>query len=398
MISKIPKMKKKNKHLVFITNSEIAGGAEICLKNLIVELKKNPLEFELIYPEKKEIKNLFKQLESKKHKLSLGHSSIKFRGLNLYSPSIFIHYLRLKKVIQKINQNNKIDLIYTQQDPKEKFLSSLIGRQLNIPVVWMEHSKLHPWQKLFHFKCLYQYFAKKTAKIIAVSQAVKKSLVAIGVSAKKIKVIWNGVRIKELKDKKITQWEKKFKLKNKIVFGSCSRLAYKKGVHELIKVTHQVHRKNKKIMLLIIGSGKEEKNLKAQVKKFKAQNYIKFLGFQKNAAALNALFDVVVSPSFDEGEGLPLRIIEGMALGKPIISTDISGSKEEVRDGANGYLIKTHNIKALKKKMIKLAEKPILRKKMGQESFKLYQRFFTVDRMSNSIYKIIIKTIKESKI
>lgn len=387
----------KNKHILFITNSEIAGGAEICLKNLIAELKKYPINIELVYPGKKGIKNLFSTLNLKKYKLSLGLSSIKLRGINLYSPFIVKHYFKLKKIIKEINRKNKINLIYVQQDSKEKFLSVLIGNQLNIPVIWMEHSRLHPWQGYFYFRYLYKYLSRKTSKIIAVSKAVKESLIKIGVSGQKIEVVWNGVRVKRLKEKTIKKIRKNLGLKNKIIFGSCSRLTFNKGLQELIRAIQPAHKKNKSIALAIVGSGKREKNLKALTYELNAQKYIKFLGFRENAASLNGIFDVVVSPSFDEGEGLPLRIIEGMALGKPIISTDISGSKEEVKNGINGYLIKTHDIKTLEEKIIKLANNPILRKNMGSKSFELYQQFFTVDKMSNSIYNIIIKIIKNYK-
>lgn len=388
---------KKIKHILFITNSTISGGAEICLKNLLIELLNYPLEIELLTPGQGEIRNLFTEIKVAKHKLSLGSSSIKFRGFNLYSPTILSHYFKLKNYLIKIHNKNKIDLIFVQQDPKEKILASILGQKLNIPVIWMEHSKLHPWQRLPHFKYIYRLFAKKVSRIITVSFAVKKSLISIGIPAKKIKTVWNGVRVAKLNNQEIERLKSRWRLKNKIVFGLASRLTRNKGVFELLEVAKEVAAQNNKIIFLIIGSGKEENNLRRKARASVAKNQIKFMGFQNNAASLNSLFDVVVSPSFDEGEGLPLRIIEGMALAKPIIATDISGSKEEVKNGVNGYLIKTHDVAMLKKKIIKLAGNQTLRKKMGEESLKIYSRRFTVEKMAKKIYHQIAKYSQNEK-
>lgn len=382
---------KRKKHILFITNSTIRGGAEIGLKNFILELKKYPLNMEIVCPDRGEIKNLFSDLKIKEHEIYLGNSSIKFRGYNLFSPTIILHYLKLKKIIKQIDSQEKIDLIFCQQDPKEKILAAIIGEKMGIPVLWMEQSKLHPWQKYFHFRLLYRFFSKKVDRIIAVSKAAKKSFTDIDIDPQKIKVVLNGVRIKRLKKSRLEGLRKRWGLKNKIVFGTSCRLVYNKGLHELIWAAKEALEENKNLKFLIIGEGKEKTQLEKQAEKYQIKKYVKFAGFQKNAAALSELFDIVVSPSFDEGEGLPFRIVEGMAFAKPVITTDISGSKETVKNGISGYLIKTHQKKKLKDLILKLAENEELRKKMGRESKKVFDEQFNLKNTAKKLFAQIQK-------
>lgn len=383
------------KHILFITNSTISGGAEIYLKNLINGLNDFDLKMGLICPAQGEVLELFRELKINKYHLPLGQGTIGLRGLNLYSPIMLIHYLRLKKLINEINQKNKIDLLFVQQDPKEKILAIASACKLKIPIMIIEHSKLHPWQKLPHFRWFYSYFANRANRLIAVSRAVKKSLIQIGVKRKKIKVVWNGVGVKKLNGDEIISLKKELGIEDKIIFGLCSRLTANKGVYDLLTAAKIVLKKNKRVVFVLVGSGKEEDNLQRKIKSLGLAKQILMFGFRKNAASLNSLFDVVVSPSFDEGEGLPLRIMEGMANAKSVIATDISGTKEEVKDGVNGYLIKPHDTQTLAEKILLLAQDPALREKMGQESQRIYQKRFTLAKMVAKTYKNIIEVIDQ---
>ncbi len=82
-----------------------------------------------------------------------------------------------------------------------------------------------------------------------------------------------------------------------------------------------------------------------------------------------------------EPEGHPWVIVEAMAAGLPIISTDQGAITESVIDGKNGYIVPAGNPAAIREKLNILISNPILRKKMGEKSREIYLMNFTLDKM-----------------
>lgn len=96
---------------------------------------------------------------------------------------------------------------------------------------------------------------------------------------------------------------------------------------------------------------------------------------------------VFVLPSYHEGT--PRTVLEAMATGRPIITTDAPGCRETVVDGVNGFLIPIRNIEILSEKMIWMIENREEAKKMGQESIRICKEKFDV----NKINKVILKAM-----
>ena len=101
------------------------------------------------------------------------------------------------------------------------------------------------------------------------------------------------------------------------------------------------------------------------VKKLKTENPVVFTGFRKDILSIIKISDIVVLTS--KWEGMPNLILDRIALGKSVISTDIGGGKEIIEDGVNGFLLKYGDKKALINKIFYLYKNPEVRKKMGEE-------------------------------
>ncbi len=94
--------------------------------------------------------------------------------------------------------------------------------------------------------------------------------------------------------------------------------------------------------------------------------YIKWVGHQKNVKLIYQKSDIVCLPSYREG--LPKSLIEAMAIGRPIITTDAIGCRECVDNGINGYIVPLKNAEVLAEKIKILISDPILRVQMGLQS------------------------------
>lgn len=107
------------------------------------------------------------------------------------------------------------------------------------------------------------------------------------------------------------------------------------------------------------------------------QGIIEYLGHQKDVREFLASCSVFVLPSYYR-EGTPRTILEALASGKPVITTDNPGCRETVTDGRNGFLIPVKDPEKLAEAMRKFADDPSLLIEMGEESYRLAQTKYDV--------------------
>lgn len=136
-----------------------------------------------------------------------------------------------------------------------------------------------------------------------------------------------------------------FKMKGEIItFLFLGLISEQKGIFDLLEVIAKNKGKyDNKLKLLIAGNGKSEKLL-GLIDKYETGNIVEFLGWvsgDNKIAALNKA-DVYILPSYIEGS--PISILEAMSYGMPIISTNVGGIPELVKNNENGLLIEQGNL------------------------------------------------------
>lgn len=90
-------------------------------------------------------------------------------------------------------------------------------------------------------------------------------------------------------------------------------------------------------------------------------------------------------------EGLPLTIIEAMRAGLPVITSNVGGCSEAVKDNVNGFLVPSNSVEKLKEKLVLLIEEPDYRIKMGKSGREKYEREFIFGRMASSTFHFYSK-------
>jgi len=103
--------------------------------------------------------------------------------------------------------------------------------------------------------------------------------------------------------------------------------------------------------------------------------------------------DIFVFPTYYPPEGHPWVILEAMAAGLPIITTDQGAITESVIEGVNGFIVGKRSPDQITEKIKLLIENPQIREKMGKESRRLYLENFTeermVERLASAFYKVL---------
>ena len=175
--------------------------------------------------------------------------------------------------------------------------------------------------------------------------------------------------------------------KNSRVILSVSYLRPEKGLRYLIKAFKKLNLRD--TVLIIIGTGKEEKNLKSLAKD---DENIRFLGYKqgKEKAKYYSLADIFVLPSLHDPWGLVVN--EAMYYGLPIVVTNTSGSSELVTD--NGFVVEPGNSEALAIVIQKLMNNEELRKQMGKRS-KEHIKKYNLEYAVNSFLKAIDFTMAQ---
>lgn len=100
---------------------------------------------------------------------------------------------------------------------------------------------------------------------------------------------------------------------------------------------------------------------------------------------------IVCLPSYREG--LPKSLLEAASCGRPIVTTDVPGCREVVRNGDNGYLVEARNAKALAEALAKLLVDPALRQRMGQRGRERVMNEFSQERIVAQVLELYQKAI-----
>jgi len=192
----------------------------------------------------------------------------------------------------------------------------------------------------------------KVDLIICLSNGVKDELIKYAkISKSKVTVI-NNIGIDS-----IASYENNLRNNNLVI--ACGRLVKLKGYDELIKAIHLVKTSLPDIKLKIIGDGPEKKRLKQLIKALCLEQNVVLEGFVSKPMEIIKTGAVFAHSSHYEGFGNVL--IEAMAVGTPVISTDCPyGPREIIDDMENGILVPVSNVKIMSQKIIQvLNEKPL---------------------------------------
>jgi glycosyltransferase involved in cell wall biosynthesis len=166
------------------------------------------------------------------------------------------------------------------------------------------------------------------------------------------------------------------------VVGTTGRLTAVKGHIHLLRAAAGILKHSNNIYFVLLGDGELHDDLRKYSDQQMITRNVRFLGWRSDVASALSAFDVFVFPSLNEGMGK--AVVEAMAMGKPVIASDVGGIPDLVVHGRSGLLVPPANSESLKNAILDLYGNPDKRKEMG-EAGKRTAAKYGVDAMVRKI-------------
>lgn len=376
--------------ILHLIESLSLGGAEKRLINDLRFMDRDRFENTVV--------TLLKDNKLENEILNLG---IRIYKLNLKGLFDFKNILRLIKIIR----SNKIDIVHTQL-----FWADILGRIAGsiacVPVIitTVQSSVYEPGNP-YLFSLKRKWLDRITGYLfndgyIAVSEFVKKSIMTrLGIKGSKIKVIYNNVDISNFDG---TGTDRKKLLRKEIgvegsdiVFSIVGRLNPPKGHKFLFEAISMMETNSSSIMLLVIGDGPSQKELENLSKKLNIEKKVRFLGLRNDVKDLIGISDVFVFPTLSEG--MPVALLEAMAMQKACVASRIAPVEEVIEDKKNGYLFTPGNSEELALILKDLCFAKEKMEEIGRNAFLSVREKFSAEKMAKELERYYEDIIKEKR-
>lgn len=288
----------------------------------------------------------------------------------------------------RLIRRQQIDLVHTNTGV---ILSpALSARLAGVPHVWhvrdwfQEFRRFWPWYARYMTGC--------SARAIAVSEAIAAQFPR----RDKVMVVHNGFSLEEFavpRDAYAQEFRQRLKMENEFVVGCVGRIKLvRKGQEVLIHAAALLAQKNKHVKFVIVGSpapGSEDHldKLKALARELRVEDRVVFTGEISDTRMVYPALDVFVLPSA-QPEPFGGVVMEAMAMGVPVIATNIGGSLDQVAEGETGFLVPPADPQALAEKIMLLIDNAALRSRMSAAGPRRIGEKFSLTQMVNRFEKL----------
>jgi glycosyltransferase involved in cell wall biosynthesis len=356
--------------LLFVVNSLEVGGAEKQVVTLLNHLDSRQFRLHLAYL--KPVDRLLAQLDT--GKLDQVHCCNVSRGVEP----------RAIRQLAALIQAHNIDAVICTNT-----YSTLYG--------YLARSRVKPRPKLatvFHTTLLRTY--KEKAQMLLYKRMFRRSDLLIyvsenqrdhwrdwGLRAAADAVVHNGIDVDYFSAARTPlpgDIRARLGLSNAdYVIGLCSGLRPEKAHGDLLRALAQLHRQGIPAKALLIGDGPERARIENMIRELGLGEHVIITGLQQDVRPYIACCDVMTLVSHTET--FSLAALESMALGKPLVMSDIGGASEQVVHGQTGLLFEPHNVAALTEQLATLASAS-LRARMGAAAERRVRELFTLRTMT----------------
>ncbi|RMF43093.1 MAG: glycosyltransferase [Planctomycetota bacterium] len=281
---------------------------------------------------------------------------------------------RLRAVLREISP----DVVHTWLFAANSY-GRTAARAAGVPVIVAGERCVDPWKRWWHF-AIDRHLARHTDRIITNTSAVVDFYAQHGIAQEKFSVIPNAVEIPQVEAVGRAEIWRRLGLppRAKLVLA-VGRLWKQKGYKDLIWAADMLHSAFPDMWFVIAGAGPDLAVLQRFRDSIAAHDSVRFVGHRGDALTLLASCDALWNGSLYEGQSN--TILEAMALGKPVLASDIPGNRDLVKHEETGFLYRLGDIQKLCSYTLRLLESPDLAQRMGEAAQARVRAEFSLPRM-----------------
>ncbi len=357
--------------ILFVANAMHPGGAERHTVSLVKALDRARFDSRLallksVHPEIPEVS----ELEDWVVWRAEGRSGVDLRGL-----------LRLIRLVRKFDPTV---IVCANQYP---LMYGYLARRLagsRAPLAFVFHTTELPDAKSRRLFRLYRLLANRVERIVYVCENQRRHWQARGLRDDTAAVIHNGI------DQRFLSYtqpdDERARLRTSLGFGAddvvvglCAALRREKAHVDLLHAIAALRSRGLPYGALLIGDGACRGEIEAKSHELGLGNAVRITGYLRDVRAHVQACDIMTLVSHTV-ETFSLASLEAMAMGRPMVLSDVGGASEQVEDGINGYLFPKGDIDALVDRLSRLRDADV-RKPMGEAGRDRVQERFTFDAM-----------------
>lgn len=298
-----------------------------------------------------------------------------------------LHMNNLRRALAR----SRPDIAYVSMLKHDAFVTIRAGARMGFPVVlrpegagatgdmqWQEHAR---FGERIARRC------KRAAAIIAISSAVRDELRTHGYDKDRIVDIPNGVRIPP------ALWNRRDGWRDAPVGVFVGRLAQEKNVETLLRAWALVRQSYPQAVLRLIGDGPERPSLEALAKSLGLTSAIQFIGEVEDVEARLRGADLFALPSKEEG--MSIALLEAMALGMPIVASNIAGNRRLICDFKHGRLAHPEQPESLARAIIDQWSNLDRAIHQGRAARALVQQKYSIAAVAQSHLRLFARLLSE---
>ncbi|WP_455211740.1 glycosyltransferase [Kaarinaea lacus] len=307
-----------------------------------------------------------------------------------------MRWRKVYKLLETLPYSN-YDILHIQTPFIAHYVGVSLARKFNIPRVETYHTYFEEY--LYHYipflpKAWMKYIARHYTKtqcndldaVIVPSTAMQKVLLHYGVKTF-TEVLPTGIELEKFRGGDGIRFKKKFGIPlDRPILIFIGRVAFEKNIDFLLRVIDKVRHSIPNVLLLIAGEGPSLAHLKKLTDKLRLKDNVLFLGYLDRSTELldcYACGDAFVFASNTETQGLVL--LEAMALGIPLVSTAVMGTKDILAPN-KGALVCNESIDEFTTGVITLLKDNQLREKLSLEALE-YAKTWSAPIMANKLIR-----------
>jgi glycosyltransferase involved in cell wall biosynthesis len=282
----------------------------------------------------------------------------------------------------------RIDIVYTHGGAGDLW-GRIAGLLARVPIL-IRHSHINQLPASRIHRVLHLWLAGRTNHVIAIGEGNRTALMRDeAVPPDRITVVTNTVDVARFQAAQETQ-----QLRTELGLGAdarivtiIGRLTDQKGHRFFLETARLVHADDPAARFLIVGTGPLAGELRHQAAALGLGDIVHFLGARRDIPEILASTDVFVISSLFEG--LPLVLLEAMAAGKAIVTTDIDGCRELIEDGVRGLRTPPRAPREQAAAIRRLLRDPALRNELGRSARDYVLAHCSVDAMVRDVERVL---------